>query len=178
MVGGEIGDLVPLLLQGLAGLQHGGVLHGGGDDVLAGVAAVPCGGADGPVVALRSAGGEEKVFRFTAQGVGHNGTAVLHQSSGLMAQRILGGGIAELFGQHPVHSIRHGLGNRRGGGVIEIVQRKHPFGEEFSPAGGLATGGGIQYNDMYPLLYKMRGKSARRKHESCHLHLGLQGESI
>ena len=37
----QIGDLIPLLLQQLAGLQHGAVLHGGGDDVLAPVPVLP-----------------------------------------------------------------------------------------------------------------------------------------
>ena len=49
-VGLEVGDLIPLLLQLAAGLQHGAVLHGGGDDVPPRVAALPCGGPDGPVV--------------------------------------------------------------------------------------------------------------------------------
>ena len=40
----QIGDLIPLLGQQLAGLQNGAVLHGGGDDVSAPVPVLPQGG--------------------------------------------------------------------------------------------------------------------------------------
>ena len=54
----EVGHLVALALQVPAGLQHGGVLNGGGDDVLALPAVQLHPSADGPVVALGAAGGE------------------------------------------------------------------------------------------------------------------------
>ena len=119
-VRGQVRHLVPLLLQQLTRLQHGAVLHGGGDDVPPGVAALPHGGGDGPVVRLRAAGGEVQVLRPAPQGPGDNGPALLHQSLGLPAQGILGGGVAELLRQHLIHGVRHGPGHRRGGCVIQI----------------------------------------------------------
>ena len=74
----EIGDLIPLPLQGLAGLQYGGVLIGGGDDVLSGVPAQLHRPLDGPVVPLAAAGGEEELLRPAAHGGGKLGPVRLH----------------------------------------------------------------------------------------------------
>ena len=46
-VGREIGDGIALLLQLTARLEHGAVLHGGGDDVLSDAAVLVGGKADG-----------------------------------------------------------------------------------------------------------------------------------
>ena len=66
-VGREIGDGIALLLQLTARLEHGAVLHGGGDDVLSDAAVLVGGKADGPVVALRAAGGEVQLVRLAAE---------------------------------------------------------------------------------------------------------------
>ena len=141
-VRGQVRHLVPLLLQQLTRLQHGAVLHGGGDDVPPGVAALPHGGGDGPVVGLGAAGGEVQVLRPAPQGPGDNGPALLHQSLGLPAQGILGGGVAELLRQHLIHGVRHGPGHRRGGCVIQINHMRFLT----NPPPPLATGGRMLYN--------------------------------
>ena len=122
-VGLHQGDFIALLLQGLEALEDGAVLHGGGHDVLAHPAVLPEGGADGPVVALRAAGGEEKLLRFAPQGLRHSGTALLHQIPGRPAQGVLGGGVAEVLRQNLYHDLRHRSGYRGGGGIIQIVHR-------------------------------------------------------
>ena len=125
-VRGEISDLIPPALQLAAGLQHGGVLIGGGDDVLA-LPAVKVGCAeDGPVVPLGAAGGENKLLRGAAQGGGHIGPPLLHLSGGLAADLILGGGVAPAL----LHGRGGGLYRLRpdgsGGGVIQIVEHGDP----------------------------------------------------
>ena len=122
-VGLHQGDLIAFLLQGLEALKDGAVLHGGGNDVLAHPAVLPEGGANGPVVPLGAAGGEEKLLGLGPQGRRHRGAAVLHQVPGRPAQGILGGGVAEILGQYCRHHFRHRDGYRGGGGVIQIVHR-------------------------------------------------------
>ena len=116
----ELGDLPALLLQLLAAVENGVVLHGGGDNVAAHMAVLPAGGGDSPVVRLRAAGGEEQLLGFAANGPGDDRPPVLYPAVHLLAQGILGAGIAELLRQHGIHSVRHFLGDRRGGGVIQI----------------------------------------------------------
>ena len=142
-VRGQVRHLVPLLLQQLTRLQHGAVLHGGGDDVLAGVASLPDGGLYGPVIRFRAAGGEIQALRRAVQRTGDHGAPILHGFFHLLPRGILGGGIAEVMGQHVVHGVSHGGGYRRGGGIIQIDHGKNL---SISWAGGLATGGSIQYN--------------------------------
>ena len=120
-VGLEIGHLVPLALQGPAGLQHGGVLDGSGDDVPALPPAQPGRPPDGPVVALRAAGGEKELLRAAAQGPGHIGPPLLQPLGRLDARGIAGGGVAPQGG-HGLHSRLDRLGPHwRGGRVIQIM---------------------------------------------------------
>ena len=118
----QIGDGIPLLLQILHALEYGAVLHGGGDDVLAQTAVLPQGSADGPVVPLRTAGGEEEPLRRTAQGGGNGAAVGLQGSLGRPAQVILGGGVAKPLRQSFHHGLRHGAGHRGGGSIVQIVQ--------------------------------------------------------
>ena len=136
-VGLEIGHLIALLLQPFARLQNGAVLHGGGDDMATCVAAVPHGGVDGPVVALRAAGGEEKPLRLAAHRLGHGAAAALHQRFGLLSQGVLGGGVAKLCCQYLQHRLRRFGGDRGGGGVIQIVHKDTSFSVYFRGAGDL-----------------------------------------
>ena len=96
------------------------VLYGGGDDVAAHPAVVPADGAEGPVVPLRSTGGEKEPPRLTAHRLCHRGPPRLHAALHFKAHGVLGAGIAELLGENSVHNVRHGPGNWRGGGVIQI----------------------------------------------------------
>ena len=122
-VGLEIGDLIPLPLQGLAGLQHGGVLIGGGDDVLSGAAAQLHRPLDGPVVPLGAAGGKEKLLRPAPQAGGNLGPVVLHRLRRLGTQGVPGGGIPPPLG-HGLHRRLDGLRPHGGGGrVVKIVDQ-------------------------------------------------------
>ena len=145
LVGLKIRHLVPLLLQCPAGLQHGAVLHGGGDDMLTRMAILPQGGLNGPVVALGAAGGKVQFFRLAAHRTGDSGPIALHHPLGLLSHGILGGGIAELLRQHAVHFIGNSLGHRSGGGMIQI--NHNGFLSIFRLA-GLVIPGRIKYNGV------------------------------
>ena len=71
----EAGDGIALLLELAAWLKHRAVLHRGGDDVPPHMAVLVRGEANGPVVALRAAGGEEKLLGLAAER-GGDGRAV------------------------------------------------------------------------------------------------------
>ena len=65
------------------------MFHGGRDDVLAGVAVLVQGKADGPVVALRPAGGEDELFTLAAERGGDDmaARAVVVAAAGEQRQR-------------------------------------------------------------------------------------------
>ena len=117
-------DLPALLLQLLAAVEDGVVLHGGGDDVAAHMAVLPAGGPDGPVVTLGAAGGKEKLVCFAAYGFGDHSPPILHAAAHFLSEGILCVGVGVLFCQHGVHGVRHSLGDRRGGGVVQIDHKK------------------------------------------------------
>ena len=135
LVGLEIRHLIALLLQRPAGLQHGAVLHSGGDDMAAYMAVLPQGGLNGPVVALRAAGGKVQLLRLAAH----------HHPLGLLSHGILGGGIAELLRQHAVHLIGNSLGHRGGSGVIQI---NHNGFLSIFRRSGIVIPGRIKYNGV------------------------------
>ena len=117
----EVGHLIALALQRLAGLQHRGVLDGGGDDVLPLPLSQLRGGLNGPVVALGAAGGEHHLLRGAAQSPGHVGTPLLHPCGRLAAQGVAGGGVAPALA-HGLHRRLDGLRPHRGGGrVVQIM---------------------------------------------------------
>ena len=120
----KIRHLVSLPLHPAAGFQHGAVLHCGGNDVAAQVAVLPAGGGDSPVVRLRAAGGEEQLLGPTAQCVRHGLPPDFHPALHLQPHGVLGAGVAELFGEHLIHGIRHRPGNGRSGGVVQINHEK------------------------------------------------------
>lgn len=93
-VGREIGDGIALLLQLTARLKHGAVLHGGGDDVLSDAAVLVGGKADGPVVALRAAGGKIQLVRLAAERGGDDRTVRLQTLFRGGAVRVLRAGVA------------------------------------------------------------------------------------
>ena len=126
-VGSDAGYLIALLLHPLAALQHGAVLHSGGDDVAAQMAVLPAGCLDGPVVALRAAGGEKQLLRLTAQGVRHGFPPALHLLFHVQAQLVLRAGIAELIRQNFIHGVRYLPGDGGGGSVVQINHRDNSF---------------------------------------------------
>ncbi len=145
LIGLEIRHLTALLLQRAAGLQHGAVLHGGGDDMFTRMAILPQGGLNGPVVALRAAGGKVQLLGLAAHRTGDNGPIALHHLFRLLSHGVLGGGIAELLRQHAVHLVGNSLGHRGGGGVIQI--NHNGFLSIFRLA-GLVIPGRIKYNGV------------------------------
>ena len=116
----EVRHVIALLRQELAGLEDGAVLHGGGDDVLAGVAALPQSGLDGPVVALRAAGGEVQVLRGAVQRSGDDGAPALHRFFHLLTGGVLGGGVAAVVQQHVIYRVGHRLRHGCGGRIVQI----------------------------------------------------------
>ena len=166
LVGYEIGDGVSLLLKLAARLKHRAVLDGGGDDMPPPMAVLVRGEADGPVVALRAAGGEIKLLILAAKRGGNDRTVGLQPLFRGRTVRVLRAGVAAAVEQHIVHGIRHLARNGRGGGVIEIDHSKAiPF---FALA--------IKCKTLY--IIRRKPRKARRKHENRHLHPWLQGESI
>ena len=122
-VGLEIGDLIPLPLQGLAGFQHGGVLIGGGDDVLSGAAAQFHRPLDGPVVPLGAAGGKEELLGPAPQAGGRLGPVALHRLRRLAPQGVPGGWVPPPL-RHGLHRRLDGLGPHGSGGrVVKIVDQ-------------------------------------------------------
>ena len=120
----EIGHLITLFFQIAAGLQHGGVLDGGGDDMLAPAARQFHALTNGPVVPLGAARGKKHLGRRAAQGLGHRLPVGLHPRGGLLAVGIAGGGIAE-GRQRLGDGGHHFRADRRGGGVIKIAKLTH-----------------------------------------------------
>ena len=81
-VDGHAGDLVAALLEVLAGLEHGVVLDGGGDEVPALLALRIGRTEDGPVVRLGPAAGEVDLLGLGAQAGGDGLASFLHRLSG------------------------------------------------------------------------------------------------
>ena len=73
----QIGDGKALLLQLLHGMEHGMVLHSRRDDVAAALAQPFGGRENGPVVGLRTAGGEKDALRLRAHGLEHMAAVAL-----------------------------------------------------------------------------------------------------
>ncbi len=121
----QICHLIPLALHPAAALQHGAVLHGGGDDVFSHMAVLPAGGGNGPVIPLGAAGGKVHSLYITSQSSRHDLPPALHLSFHLQPYGILAAGIAEPVYQHLVHGVRHGAGHGRGSGVVQINHVAH-----------------------------------------------------
>ena len=110
----QIGDGKALLLQLLHGMEHGVVLHGRRDDVAAALAQPFGGRENGPVVGLRTAGGEKDALRLRAHGLGD----IL--PGRLDADAVDGARVAPAGSQRVVHG-RNRLGAGPGrGGVVKI----------------------------------------------------------
>ena len=96
------------------------MFHGGRDDVLAGVAVLVQGKADGPVVALRPAGGEDELFTLAAERGGNRLACRGDSVARLLSDGVLRAGVAPARNQRIVNGVRHLFGNGGGGRVIEI----------------------------------------------------------
>jgi len=119
-VGLQIRDGIALLLECLAGLQNGTVLHSGRDDVLACMTILMKSKANGPVVALRAAGGEDQLLGLAAERRGNCFARSAHSVARIFADGVLRAGIAPAGKERIVNGTCHLCGDGGGGGVIKI----------------------------------------------------------
>ena len=117
----QIGHAEAVLLQPLAGVEHGLVLGRLGDDVVA-LLAIHLGDAlDGKVVALGGAGGEDDFFRGRADQLGDPLARLLDRLLGHPAElMIAAGGVAEVLGEVGQHLLQHARIDARGGMVVHV----------------------------------------------------------
>ncbi len=124
----QIGDAVALTFELLAGIQHGMVLDGGRDDV---VATPPLGvghAFDRQIVGLGAATGKDDLHRATAQHAGHRLVGGFQRVEALAAQAIDAAGVAELvdkIGEHRGENRRINRGGRRVIHVYRVVGEWH-----------------------------------------------------
>ena len=90
----EVGDAEALLLQALGGVEDGVVLDLGGDDVVAAAAGAVGDGAQGEVIALGAAGGEEDLLGAGAQQLGDGAAGAVEGLARLTRLEINAGGVA------------------------------------------------------------------------------------
>ena len=108
-----------LLLQRLQRMEHGVVLKGGGDDVrFADLAAEGGGGAEGLVVGLAPAGGEEDLPRFGVDDGGDIGAGRLQELLCPLADSIQARGVAEIRLHTGEHGVNGGAAHLCGGCVV------------------------------------------------------------
>ena len=122
----QVGDRKALgLFQVLQGVQDGVMLNGGGDDVPA-LAAPELGhGLEGPVVALRPAGGEEDLLGLCVQAPGDLCPRGIQIGLGLLAECIEAGGIPIGVPKIGHHGLQRPGRERGGSGVIGIEKTGH-----------------------------------------------------
>ena len=113
-------------LQLVQGFAHRVMLHQGADHVpalaLHGFRPLE----DGPVVALRAAGGEDQLLALAAQGRGHLPTALIQQLFCLPAHRVGGVGVAVYLRHGPQGGLGRLGADLRGGGIVQIMFHRKP----------------------------------------------------
>ena len=122
-VRGHIGNGISLLFQLTQRFQHGFMFCSGGNNVpFTGKAQ-----GQGPVIGLCAAGSEEDFLLPCIQQAGNGPPGLLQDPPGMIGRAMHGPGIAEGFGHHLTHPLRHlGIG-RRGGGIVQIDHGDSPF---------------------------------------------------
>ena len=142
----QIGDAEALLFERFAGVEHRVVLDLGGDQVPAalGRRAVhkP---ADGEVVRLRAAAGEDDLARGVVvllvdrhrgvQAFADRGARLVERHFGLAPDAVERGRVAEIFGQPRLHRLECGLGQGRGRRVVRINKSVHSISAFLSQKG-------------------------------------------
>ena len=117
----QVGDLAAVLLQPLAGVEHGFVLGDGGYDVVAFLAVHLGHALDGQVVGLSGAGGEDDLLRSGVDEGGDLLAGGVNPLLGLPAEAVVAaGGVAELVGEVRQHRLQHPRVHRGGSVVIHI----------------------------------------------------------
>ena len=121
VIGLEVCHLITAPFKLLGGFAHCVMLDQGSDDVLSLAAHGLRAGEQGPVVALRAAGGKRQLRRVAAQRPGDKLPRAIEQLFRLPAFGVSGAGVAVVF-QHGVQSRLRSLRAHAGGrGVIKIV---------------------------------------------------------
>ncbi len=128
---GQVGDDIAFPFQEAAGLEHGGVIYGRGDDVTTALAQRPGGPHDGQVVRFASSTGEDDLVALAAQQVGHLAAGSLDRGAGLDPEDMRAGGIAVDPVQEGAHRRGHVGGDRGGGVVIEVDRIGHRHSSAF-----------------------------------------------
>ena len=142
----QIGDAVAFLLERLAGVEHRVMLDLGGDQMLAalGRGAVHK-AADGEVVRLRAAAGEDDLARGVVvrlvdrhrrvQALADRGARLVERHLGLAADAVERGRVAVILGQPRLHRVKRGFGQRRGRRVVRINKTVHSISAFLSQKG-------------------------------------------
>ena len=123
LINWQVGDLeAEVLLQLLAGVAHGVVLNGRSDDVVAfsQVAPRPAHAAQGQVVALGAATGENHLFWLATQDIGHRAPGFVKGFASFLSYPIDARGVAVLGVKIGKHSLHHSGINSGGGGVVQV----------------------------------------------------------
>ena len=123
----QIGDRIAFLLECLAGVEHCVVLDLGSDDVLlAARRATLHIAADGEVIGLRTAAGEDDLGRVLCVQCTRN----LHARFGdrtacLAANAVERGRVAVKLGQKGLHCLKYRFGHGRGRRVVRVDKTIH-----------------------------------------------------
>ena len=115
-IDGQKRDLDAAIAQPLRRMEHGMMLDGAGDKVIARLQHA----GQGQVIALRAAAGEDDLRRAAPQQARHLLAGTLHGGPGTLAVKVDGGGVAELLGKPRAHGREHLRRERRGGIGIHV----------------------------------------------------------
>ena len=120
-LGLQVGDAVALLLKLLAGVEHGLVLGGLGDDVVAALLVHLGDALDGEVVGLGGAGGEDDLLGGGSDELGDLLAGCFYGLFSLPAEGVVAaGGVAELGAKVGHHGLEDARIEGRGGVVVHV----------------------------------------------------------
>ena len=119
----QICDLEALRFERFHGVQHGVMLDGSGDDVIAALFQALAGRENCPVIRLRAAGGEKDAVRLSAETGSNLLAGVFQLALGGNAQLVNRGGVSPGVAQQARHCLHAGGIWFGGGGIVQIDHR-------------------------------------------------------
>ena len=119
----QICDLEALRFERFHGVQHGVMLDGSGDDVIAALFQALAGRENCPVIRLRAAGGEKDAVRLSAETGSNLLAGVFQLALGGNAQLVDRGGVSPGVAQQARHCLHAGGIWFGGGGIVQIDHR-------------------------------------------------------